>query len=208
MDEGVDSAGAVWADRNPAWTVRCAPIRPSTSRDGDGVARAGWQTASPRTGRCVGNLSTADTGCNRSAPANFTHRGAARVDGHRRGAWVRTCTCGLIVTGNNEVDVYCRWRQHRDTVARLATERGWDPIRHLRGDRRRRARTTVRQAGRRSRLGPRRLFQPAVADIVKTAVLSEECGEVARAVLDNDIDQLRTELIQVAAVAVAWLEAL
>ena len=29
-----------------------------------------------------------------------------------------------------------------------------------------------------------------------------------RAVLDNDYDQLRTELIQVAAVAVAWLEAL
>lgn len=49
---------------------------------------------------------------------------------------------------------------------------------------------------------------PAVADIVKTAVLSEECGEVARAVLDTDIDQLRTELIQIAAVAVAWLEAL
>ena len=41
-----------------------------------------------------------------------------------RGAWVRTCTCGLIVTGNNEVDVYCRWRQHRDTAARIATERG------------------------------------------------------------------------------------
>jgi len=37
---------------------------------------------------------------------------------------------------------------------------------------------------------------------------SEECGEAARAVLDTDIDQLRTELIQVAAVAVAWLEAL
>ena len=49
---------------------------------------------------------------------------------------------------------------------------------------------------------------PAVADIVKTVVLSEECGEAARAVLDTDIDQLRTELIQVAAVAVAWLEAL
>ena len=49
---------------------------------------------------------------------------------------------------------------------------------------------------------------PDVADIVKTAVLSEECGEAARAVLDTDIDQLRTELIQVAAVAVAWLEAL
>jgi len=49
---------------------------------------------------------------------------------------------------------------------------------------------------------------PAVEDIVKVAVLSEESGEVARAVLDADIDQLRTELIQVAAVAVAWLEAL
>ena len=31
---------------------------------------------------------------------------------------------GLIITGNNEVDVYCRWKQHRDTVARLAAERG------------------------------------------------------------------------------------
>ena len=41
-----------------------------------------------------------------------------------RGAWVRHCACGLIVTGNNEVDVYCRWRQHRDTVARIAAERG------------------------------------------------------------------------------------
>ena len=41
-----------------------------------------------------------------------------------RGAWVRHCTCGLIITGNNEVDVYCRWKQHRDTVARIATERG------------------------------------------------------------------------------------
>ena len=41
-----------------------------------------------------------------------------------RGAWVRTCTCGLMLLGNNEVDVYCRWRQHRDTAARIATERG------------------------------------------------------------------------------------
>ena len=41
-----------------------------------------------------------------------------------RGAWVRHCACGLIITGNNEVDVYCRWKQHRDTVARLAAERG------------------------------------------------------------------------------------
>lgn len=47
-----------------------------------------------------------------------------------------------------------------------------------------------------------------VADTVKAAVLAEECGEVARAVLDSDPESLRTELIQVAAVAVAWLEAL
>jgi len=43
---------------------------------------------------------------------------------------------------------------------------------------------------------------------VKAAVLAEECGEVARAVLDKDRDNLRAELVQVAAVAVAWLEAL
>ncbi len=42
----------------------------------------------------------------------------------------------------------------------------------------------------------------------KAAVLSEECGEVARAVLDHDQDHLRVELVQVAAVAVAWLEGL
>ena len=48
-----------------------------------------------------------------------------------------------------------------------------------------------------------------VAAIVKAAVLAEECGEVARAVLDlSDEDVLRTELIQTAAVAVAWLESL
>jgi hypothetical protein len=47
-----------------------------------------------------------------------------------------------------------------------------------------------------------------VADIVKAAVLGEECGEVTRAVLEHDWRQTRLELIQVAAVAVAWLEAL
>ena len=41
-----------------------------------------------------------------------------------RGAWVRTCTCGLMLIGNNEVDVFIRWRQHRDTVARIDAERG------------------------------------------------------------------------------------
>lgn len=49
---------------------------------------------------------------------------------------------------------------------------------------------------------------PLVTPIVKVAVLTEECGEVARAVLDRDRDALRMELVQVAAVAVAWLESL
>ena len=49
---------------------------------------------------------------------------------------------------------------------------------------------------------------PAVPMIVKAGVLGEECGEVMRAVLDQDDDALRTELVQVAAVAVAILEGL
>ena len=46
-----------------------------------------------------------------------------------------------------------------------------------------------------------------VADPVKVAVLAEECGEVARCVLDGrDGHDLLAELTQVAAVAVAWME--
>ena len=45
-----------------------------------------------------------------------------------------------------------------------------------------------------------------VEPIVKVGVLSEECGEVARAVLDGNVVALRSNLDQVAAVAVAWLE--
>lgn len=47
---------------------------------------------------------------------------------------------------------------------------------------------------------------------VWSAILSEECGEVAEACLrarwgeDNDLDHLREELIQVAAVAVQMIE--
>jgi hypothetical protein len=52
-----------------------------------------------------------------------------------------------------------------------------------------------------------------VAPVVKMAVLSEEVGEVARALLGSTADawtsdDLRAELVQVAAVAVAWLESL
>lgn len=43
---------------------------------------------------------------------------------------------------------------------------------------------------------------------VKLAVLTEEVGEVARAILDRDDANLRDELIQVAAVAVAMIEGL
>ena len=47
---------------------------------------------------------------------------------------------------------------------------------------------------------------PDIRPEVKAVVLGEECGEVARAVLDRDGDGLAKELVQVAAVAVAWLE--
>jgi hypothetical protein len=46
-----------------------------------------------------------------------------------------------------------------------------------------------------------------VSAAVKAAVLAEECGEVAREALDGTLG-LEDELIQVAAVAVAWLEGL
>ena len=49
----------------------------------------------------------------------------------------------------------------------------------------------------------------AVDDIVKVAVLTEECGEVARAVLDQlDDSELLAELVQTAAVCTAWIESL
>lgn len=49
----------------------------------------------------------------------------------------------------------------------------------------------------------------SVPDIVKATVLAEECGEVSRAVLDQtDTAHLIAELVQVAAVATAWLEGL
>lgn len=39
------------------------------------------------------------------------------------------------------------------------------------------------------------------------AILAEEAGEVAKAVLERDDSGLEFELVQVAAVCVAWLEA-
>ena len=45
-----------------------------------------------------------------------------------------------------------------------------------------------------------------VAPEVKSNVLSEEAGEVSRAVLERNESDLKKELVQVAAVACAWLE--
>lgn len=47
-----------------------------------------------------------------------------------------------------------------------------------------------------------------VLPAAKLVVLVEEVGEVARAICDGDDANLREELVQVAAVCVAWLEAL
>lgn len=44
--------------------------------------------------------------------------------------------------------------------------------------------------------------------IHKYPILAEEVGEVARAMNDGDDANLKEELVQVAALAVAWLEAL
>lgn len=49
----------------------------------------------------------------------------------------------------------------------------------------------------------------SMAPALKLAVLTEEVGEVARCICDGDSNaRLREELVQVAAVATAWLESL
>lgn len=47
----------------------------------------------------------------------------------------------------------------------------------------------------------------ALAPEVWLAVLTEEVGEVARAVLERDYPNMEHELAQVAAVAIRWMEA-
>lgn len=47
-----------------------------------------------------------------------------------------------------------------------------------------------------------------VSDLERLPVLTEETGEVARAICDKNQKNLREELIQVAAVAIAWVEGL
>lgn len=47
-----------------------------------------------------------------------------------------------------------------------------------------------------------------MAALKAQAILAEEAGEVAHAVLEKDDENLKEELIQVAAVAVAWLESI
>jgi NTP pyrophosphatase (non-canonical NTP hydrolase) len=69
-----------------------------------------------------------------------------------------------------------------------------------------RARQTAKWAGEHD-WGSGDCSSSGVSAAVKAAVLAEECGEVAREALDGTLG-LRDELIQVAAVAVAWLEGL
>lgn len=61
-----------------------------------------------------------------------------------------------------------------------------------------------------------RVCSPIISDGLKLAVLTEEVGEVAKEVNENAHrastprrrEKMETELVQVAAVAVAWIEAL
>ena len=46
------------------------------------------------------------------------------------------------------------------------------------------------------------------AQDLKLAIITEELGEVARAIIECDAANLREELVQVAACAVAWLESM
>lgn len=48
--------------------------------------------------------------------------------------------------------------------------------------------------------------QRAHTDFKWLAILMEEVGEVAKAILEHDLDNVEEEIIQVAAVAVCWLE--
>lgn len=50
--------------------------------------------------------------------------------------------------------------------------------------------------------------RPECPDALRLAALMEEVGEVGRAILDGGADELREELVHVAAVAVAWLESM
>lgn len=56
--------------------------------------------------------------------------------------------------------------------------------------------------------GKQTCADPAMDGRLKYVVLGEEFGEVGRALLEGDFSNLRDELVQVAAVAVAWVEAL
>lgn len=49
-------------------------------------------------------------------------------------------------------------------------------------------------------------LHPTFSWAFRMSVLTEEVGEVARAINEHDAKNLREELIQVAAVAVRWIE--
>jgi len=50
------------------------------------------------------------------------------------------------------------------------------------------------------------LADPEMTDAYRCMVLTEELGEIARAIQDEDEDNLREEIIQLGACCLAWLE--
>ena len=69
--------------------------------------------------------------------------------------------------------------------------------------------TVAAERERQNRIWARFPGEWSAPDGEKLAVLVEEVGEVARAILETESpERLRAELVQVAAVAVAWAETL
>ena len=152
--------GPTWPRRRWVWCSAWRSAPPRSPRSAAGRRQAGvvMNIVHPRP------PATAD----RRPPS--PDRALRRVDGHRPRRVGAHLHRGLIVTGNNEVDVYCRWRQHRDTAARIATERGWDDVgRHLAAIDAERGQ--FQKWGGAHPWGHGDCSSPAVDDIVKTAVI-------------------------------------
>lgn len=49
---------------------------------------------------------------------------------------------------------------------------------------------------------------PRCPNLIRLAALTEELGEVARALQDDDAEQISTELAQLAGIALAWMSAI
>jgi hypothetical protein len=52
--------------------------------------------------------------------------------------------------------------------------------------------------------GDNRIGSPLLSDTQRMTILTEEVGEIAKAILEDETGELKEELIQVAACALAW----